>query len=128
MLKIGDRVVVPSPTKGDAWTEGDFLARVASFRGDGHAVVVDQDDNAWEVECARLLECGEEGEVRGETAGCGGEEILGGFAIGDKVRYQGLEWRVVGLAGRGSDRMVALEPDSARFWVRECHVQRHGEK
>lgn len=54
MLKIGDRVVLPNPTGDDAWTEGGFLARVAEIRQNGNIIVVDQDDDAWEIENHRL--------------------------------------------------------------------------
>jgi len=54
-LEIGDRVVVPDPSKpDDAWTYGNFIGVVVKIIPNGHVLVRDQDGDTWEIECERL--------------------------------------------------------------------------
>lgn len=55
-LRIGDNVIMPDPRPSDdAWKYGNFTARIESDKLIGHKMlVIDQEDNAWNVEPERV--------------------------------------------------------------------------
>lgn len=55
-LRIGDFVTMPDPRPSDdAWRYGNFSAYIDSDKVIGHKIlVVDQDENAWNVEPERV--------------------------------------------------------------------------
>jgi hypothetical protein len=108
---------MPDPTITDTWSEGNFLARVTGFRGDGDAIVVDQDDNAWQIESRRLTlaECVDENQ-----AGTGiprPEDNGTGFSLGAKVLYKGGSWLIVAIGFQDGQKLIALEPEESKIWV-----------
>lgn len=42
-------MVMPEPSKDDAWEFGDFVARVIAISPGGDLLVEDQDSDVWEV-------------------------------------------------------------------------------
>lgn len=55
MAEVGGKVVVPDPSApDDAWTYGNFIGTVVKVLPSGHALVRDQDDDVWQIECERL--------------------------------------------------------------------------
>jgi hypothetical protein len=55
-LRIGDNVIMPDPRPSDdAWKHGNFTGRIGSDKVIGHKIlVIDQEDNAWNVEPDRV--------------------------------------------------------------------------
>jgi hypothetical protein len=53
-IAIGDRVVMPEPTRDDAWEFGDFVGRVVAVTPSGDLLVEDQDSDVWGVEGDRV--------------------------------------------------------------------------
>ncbi len=121
MFQIGDTVIVPGPTSEDTWTHGDFPAKITKFCGDGEAIVIDDEDHIWQIECLRLKAVREK-RTGGGAVKSKSESAHRKVEIGGRVFYQGRAWRVVGVAGSDDGETVALEPDSGRILAKSSDV------